>query len=44
MIQRELQNPLATKILAGEILPGQTVRAGVGEGGLVLGAGAPAGA
>ena len=38
VIQRELQNPLATKILSGEIISGQTVRVGAGEGGLVLGA------
>ena len=38
VIQRELQNPLATRILSGEIISGQTVRVGAGEGGLVLGA------
>lgn len=38
VIQRELQNALATKILAGEILDGQTIRVTAGEGGLAFGA------
>ncbi len=37
VIQRELQNLLATRILAGEIAGGQTVRVGTAGGGLVLG-------
>ena len=36
VIQRELQNPLATKILAGDILPGQTVLVTAGLDGLIL--------
>ena len=36
-IQRELQNPLASKLLAGEITDGQTVRIVAGDGGLVIG-------
>ena len=37
-IQRELQNTLAQKILAGEVLDGQTVRVGVEGDGLAFGA------
>jgi ATP-dependent Clp protease ATP-binding subunit ClpB len=37
VIQRELQNPLAEKLLAGEIQDGETVRVAAGEGGLVIG-------
>ena len=36
VIQRELQNPLATRILAGDIVSGQTVRVGAGAAGLAL--------
>jgi ATP-dependent Clp protease ATP-binding subunit ClpB len=36
VIQRELQNPLAEKILKGEIQDGQTVRVGAGPAGLVI--------
>jgi len=38
VIQRELQNAIASKILAGDILDGQTVRVSIGEGGLAIGA------
>jgi ATP-dependent Clp protease ATP-binding subunit ClpB len=38
VIQRELQNALASKILAGDILDGQTVRVSIGEGSLAIGA------
>jgi len=38
VIQRALQNPLADKILSGDIRDGQTVRVSVGEGGLAVGA------
>jgi ATP-dependent Clp protease ATP-binding subunit ClpB len=38
VIQRALQNPLAEQILEGRIADGETVRVGVGEGGLVIGA------
>ena len=38
VIQRALQNPLAERILEGGISDGETVRVGVGEGGLVIGA------
>jgi len=38
VIQRALQNPLAEQILEGRIVDGETVRIGVGEGGLVIGA------
>jgi ATP-dependent Clp protease ATP-binding subunit ClpB len=38
VIQRALQNPLAEQILEDRIADGETVRAGVGEGGLVIGA------
>ncbi|MEQ9124146.1 MAG: AAA family ATPase, partial [Alphaproteobacteria bacterium] len=38
VIQRALQNPLADKILSGEIRDGQTVRVSVGDGGLAVGA------
>jgi ATP-dependent Clp protease ATP-binding subunit ClpB len=41
VIQKELQNPLAEKLLAGEIQDGETVRVSAGEGGLVIGS-APA--
>ena len=37
VIQRELQNAIASKILAGDILDGQTVRVSIGEGGLAIG-------
>ncbi len=37
VIQRELQNKLASLILAGDILDGQTIRVGVGDGGLAIG-------
>jgi ATP-dependent Clp protease ATP-binding subunit ClpB len=37
VIQRALQNPLAEKILAGEIQDGETVHVGVAEGGLRIG-------
>jgi ATP-dependent Clp protease ATP-binding subunit ClpB len=37
VIQRELQNPLAEKLLAGEVQDGETVRVAAGEGGLVIG-------
>jgi len=37
VIQKELQNPLAEKLLAGEIQDGETVRVSAGEGGLVIG-------
>ena len=37
VIQRELQNTLAQKILAGDIMDGQTVRVGAGDGGLAIG-------
>ena len=36
VIQRELQNPLATRILEGRITDGQTVTVGVGDDGLTL--------
>ena len=36
MIQRHLQDPLAVKLLAGEIPDGATVRVGVGEAGLTM--------
>jgi ATP-dependent Clp protease ATP-binding subunit ClpB len=36
VIQRELQNPLATRILAGRIVDGHTVRIGAGGGGLTI--------
>jgi ATP-dependent Clp protease ATP-binding subunit ClpB len=39
IIQRALQNPLAEQILEGSITDGETVKVGVGEGGLVIGAG-----
>jgi ATP-dependent Clp protease ATP-binding subunit ClpB len=38
VIQRALQNPLAEQILEGSITDGETVKVGVGEGGLVVGA------
>jgi ATP-dependent Clp protease ATP-binding subunit ClpB len=38
VIQRELQNMLAQKILAGDIMDGQTVRVGAGDCGLAIGA------
>jgi ATP-dependent Clp protease ATP-binding subunit ClpB len=38
VIQRALQNPLAEQILEDRIADGETVRVGVGEGGLVIGA------
>ncbi|MEE8270947.1 MAG: AAA family ATPase, partial [Alphaproteobacteria bacterium] len=37
IIQRELQNPLATQILDGRIEDGQTVAVSAGEGGLLIG-------
>ena len=36
VIQRSLQNPLATSILKGDVRDGETVRATVGEHGLAL--------
>jgi ATP-dependent Clp protease ATP-binding subunit ClpB len=36
VIQKELQNPLAEKILKGEIQDGQTVQVGAGPGGLII--------
>ncbi|HUA52175.1 MAG TPA: ATP-dependent chaperone ClpB [Candidatus Sulfotelmatobacter sp.] len=36
VIQRELQNPLATMILEGRVRDGETVVVGVGEGGLAI--------
>jgi ATP-dependent Clp protease ATP-binding subunit ClpB len=36
VIQRELQNPLAGRILAGEIKDGERVHVGAGEGGLLI--------
>jgi ATP-dependent Clp protease ATP-binding subunit ClpB len=41
VIQRELQNPLATMILDGRVKDGDTVRVGVGPKGLSLSAGTP---
>jgi ATP-dependent Clp protease ATP-binding subunit ClpB len=38
VIQRALQNPLAEQILEGGITDGETVKVGVGEGGLAIGA------
>jgi ATP-dependent Clp protease ATP-binding subunit ClpB len=38
VIQRALQNPLAERILEGAVHDGATVKIGVGEGGLVIGA------
>jgi ATP-dependent Clp protease ATP-binding subunit ClpB len=35
-IQRELQNPLATQLLKGEIHDGETVHVGAGDGGLTI--------
>jgi ATP-dependent Clp protease ATP-binding subunit ClpB len=35
-IQKYLQDPLADKILAGEVKDGQTVRVDEGDGGLVI--------
>jgi ATP-dependent Clp protease ATP-binding subunit ClpB len=37
VIQRALQNPLAEQILEGGVTDGETVKVGVGEGGLVIG-------
>ena len=37
VIQRELQDPLAEMLLAGEILDGTVVRVGSGPGGLIIG-------
>ena len=36
VIQTEIENPLAQKILAGEFAPGKTVKADCGEGGFVF--------
>ena len=36
MIQRELQNALATMVLAGRISDGDTVNVSAGEGALVI--------
>ena len=44
MIQKELQDKLAEKLLSGEILDGSTVPVTVGEGGLVIGGPATAAA
>ncbi len=38
VIQRELQNRLAEKLLAGDIRDGETVRVSTGDGGLAIGA------
>jgi ATP-dependent Clp protease ATP-binding subunit ClpB len=38
VIQRELQNPLATQLLEGRIKDGDTVRVGAGPKGLLIGA------
>ena len=38
MIQKALQDPLAEKILAGEMHDGETVTIGVGPQGLTIGA------
>jgi len=40
-IQRELQDPLAIKILSGEFSEGDTIRVDRGEDGLVFSVGAP---
>ena len=37
VIQKELQDPLAEKLLAGEILDGAVVPVTAGDGGLVIG-------
>jgi ATP-dependent Clp protease ATP-binding subunit ClpB len=42
VIQRELQNPLATQILEGKITDGATVRVGASPLGLIIGEVAPA--
>ena len=36
VIQRELQNPLASRILAGEVPEGATLQVSAGEGGLII--------
>jgi ATP-dependent Clp protease ATP-binding subunit ClpB len=36
VIQRELQNPLAEKLLAGAIQDGETVRVSAGDGALAI--------
>jgi ATP-dependent Clp protease ATP-binding subunit ClpB len=36
VIQRELQNPLATMILEGRVRDGETVQVSAGEGGLAI--------
>jgi ATP-dependent Clp protease ATP-binding subunit ClpB len=36
VIQRELQNPLATAILEGRVREGETVQVTAGEGGLAI--------
>jgi ATP-dependent Clp protease ATP-binding subunit ClpB len=41
-IQRELENPLAIKVLSGELADGSVVRADAADGELVLSTGAPA--
>jgi len=41
-IQRELENPLAIKVLSGELADGSVVRADAADGELVLATGAPA--
>jgi ATP-dependent Clp protease ATP-binding subunit ClpB len=38
-IQRELQDPLALKLLSGEITDGQTVKVDAADGGLTMTAG-----
>ena len=41
-IQRELENPLAIKVLSGELADGSVVRADAADGELVLSTSAPA--
>ncbi len=38
VIQRELQDPLALRLLKGEFRPGETIRVGPAEGGLTFAA------
>jgi ATP-dependent Clp protease ATP-binding subunit ClpB len=42
VIQKAVQDPLAEKLLAGEVMDGAVVPVGVGPEGLVIGAGAGA--
>ena len=39
LIQREIQDPLALKLLSGEIHDGDTIEIDAGDGGLVFGYG-----